>query len=495
MPGSRLGRMGLAAAAAAIAITGPVAGSATAATVNPGTLRVSPGTTIAGSAGDVFTFTYTASGKPTAGTVTITVPAGFSAPQDTTSGAAGYLSASSACAHFQITGIAAGAGGTSTITVAVNCAAKQAGTVIYADASAPTVAGVYPFATGFTPAGSQTPVSFAAQHSVTVKPGPLAKVVLSPATATIAPGGTQSYTAQGFDAYGNSRGDVTATKFTISPNGSCTGATCTASVTGPHTVTGKDGKISGTATLTVSSPAQADLAAAETVSDASPYFDTSVTFTTTVTNTSTTTTSTGVTAAVAAPSGLISPTVTTATGSYSSGTWTIGSLAPGASATLTITGLAGDVADGTQTVTAVVTATTSDPNPANNTASASEASQPAQVTLSIIPDPGNPAVIDTSLPGTVTWTGSAVNADNPAAPPPDGTYTWSCSTAGLSPCPPVAALTSPDSPSITFTDNTLSVDTYTLSVTFTWTDPNYQLSNGSGIAQQTLQFTTTNSGG
>ena len=406
----------------------------------------------------MFTFDYTAPGKAAAGTVSVTVPAGFSAPQDISPAGPGYLSASSACAHFQVTGIAPGAGGGVTVTLAVNCAAKRAGAVTYRDVTAPTAAGGYPFATAFTPAGSQAPVPFAAQHQVTVKAGPLAQVVLSPATATIAPGGTQSYTAQGLDAYGNSRGDVTAaTKFKISPNGSCTAASCTATATGPHTVTGTHAKVTGTATLSVGPPAQADLSAVEAVSNATPFFGTSVTFTTTVTNNGPATAA-GVTVTVAAPPGLVSPAVNAGAGSYANGTWTIGSLASGTNATLTITGPAGDVSAGTQTVTA----------------------------------PNNPNPIDINAPGTVTWTASVYNAANPAAPGPAGTLTWTCSTASqVVLCPPAAALTTPNSPSITFTDNTFNIDTYTLTVTFSWTDPNYQ---SSGAVDASVEFTTVSSG-
>src|SRR5204862_968254 len=83
--------------------------------------------------------------------------------------------------------------------------------------------------------------------------GPLDHLVLAPASATIAAGGSQAYTAQGRDQYENSLGDVTgSTTFTISPNGSCTGASCTASSSGAHTVTGSDGGKTGTASLQVS---------------------------------------------------------------------------------------------------------------------------------------------------------------------------------------------------------------------------------------------------
>ena len=83
--------------------------------------------------------------------------------------------------------------------------------------------------------------------------GALHHLVLSPASSSISAGGARSYTAEGFDAGNNSLGDVTSsTTFSISPNGSCTGATCTATVAGAHTVTGTNGVATGTANLTVS---------------------------------------------------------------------------------------------------------------------------------------------------------------------------------------------------------------------------------------------------
>ena len=82
--------------------------------------------------------------------------------------------------------------------------------------------------------------------------GTLDHLVLSPATATVASGTPQAYTATGYDQYGNSLGDVTgSTAFSIGPDGTCAGASCSATVAGPHTVTGTDGTATGTATLTV----------------------------------------------------------------------------------------------------------------------------------------------------------------------------------------------------------------------------------------------------
>ena len=87
--------------------------------------------------------------------------------------------------------------------------------------------------------------------SLTVNPGQLATISLSPSTASIAAGGTQSYTATGFDQFHNSRGDVTATTgFSIS-NGACTANNCSSTVAGAQMVSGNDGGIIGTATLNV----------------------------------------------------------------------------------------------------------------------------------------------------------------------------------------------------------------------------------------------------
>jgi streptogramin lyase len=91
---------------------------------------------------------------------------------------------------------------------------------------------------------------------VTVVPAALTHLVLSPSSATMTSGGSQAYTAEGFDAYNNSRGDVTAsTSFSIGPDGSCAAASCTASLPGGHTVIGNNGGSTGTANVIVIAPA------------------------------------------------------------------------------------------------------------------------------------------------------------------------------------------------------------------------------------------------
>ena len=83
-------------------------------------------------------------------------------------------------------------------------------------------------------------------------PGPLHHIAISPASATIPAGGTRTYTALALDLFDNSIGDVTGgTTFSIAPNGSCSGATCTASVPGTHTVTATYNGKTATASLEV----------------------------------------------------------------------------------------------------------------------------------------------------------------------------------------------------------------------------------------------------
>jgi large repetitive protein len=76
-------------------------------------------------------------------------------------------------------------------------------------------------------------------------------IVVTPHDSTIPVGGSQTYTVEGFDVYGNSRGDLTSgTTFTITPDGSCTANVCTASIAGLHSVKAQRGK-TDTATLHV----------------------------------------------------------------------------------------------------------------------------------------------------------------------------------------------------------------------------------------------------
>jgi uncharacterized repeat protein (TIGR01451 family) len=87
--------------------------------------------------------------------------------------------------------------------------------------------------------------------SQTVTPGPMTSLMLSPVSASITYGGTQTYTAEALDAYSNDVGPAQP-NYSISPDGSCLTAVCTPASAGPHTITGSWGTATGTASLDVS---------------------------------------------------------------------------------------------------------------------------------------------------------------------------------------------------------------------------------------------------
>lgn len=103
-------------------------------------------------------------------------------------------------------------------------------------------------ADGATAVGSRT---------VAVLPGPLAVLAVTPLTTGVAAGTPVSFTATGADTYGNTWGDVTShASFTID-GAPCTGATCTPTLVGAHTVAASIGDghlglpVTGLATITV----------------------------------------------------------------------------------------------------------------------------------------------------------------------------------------------------------------------------------------------------
>src|SRR5205807_1044511 len=96
--------------------------------------------------------------------------------------------------------------------------------------------------------------------SLTATPGAFDHIVISPSSATPTAGSAQAYTTEAFDYYGNDLGSATAaTSFTISPNGSCTGASCSATVAGFHTVTATDNYRTATASVSVTAGPLASL--------------------------------------------------------------------------------------------------------------------------------------------------------------------------------------------------------------------------------------------
>jgi hypothetical protein len=78
-----------------------------------------------------------------------------------------------------------------------------------------------------------------AQANLDVKPAPVAALSLRPRSSTIGAGGSRTYTVWGFDQSGF-LGDMTAkATLTITPEGSCTRTSCTATRPGAHVVTAK----------------------------------------------------------------------------------------------------------------------------------------------------------------------------------------------------------------------------------------------------------------
>src|SRR5205814_1495592 len=94
--------------------------------------------------------------------------------------------------------------------------------------------------------------SFVAAADLDIVAGPAANLHLT-GTSEVTAGGTATYAVQGFDQYGNPLGDSTSTStLTITPDGSCQGANCTATVAGGHVVTATLGSVTATAPLNVS---------------------------------------------------------------------------------------------------------------------------------------------------------------------------------------------------------------------------------------------------
>src|ERR1700727_2188819 len=92
----RAGGLGLVTAAG---VAGWAAGTAQAA-VFPGALRLTVTKVVAGAAGDTLGWTYQAPlRQPVTGTISLDMPAAFTAPQSGSPGSAGYVSTTSGCAQ------------------------------------------------------------------------------------------------------------------------------------------------------------------------------------------------------------------------------------------------------------------------------------------------------------------------------------------------------------------------------------------------------------
>ncbi len=92
--------------------------------------------------------------------------------------------------------------------------------------------------------------------------GALASIVVTPDSSNInADTGFQTYTVEGFDQFGNSRGDATeATDFQITSGGSCTDNSCGSRTASSYTVTANDSDFEDLAALVITHGAPTKLA-------------------------------------------------------------------------------------------------------------------------------------------------------------------------------------------------------------------------------------------
>jgi hypothetical protein len=298
-----------------------------------------------------------------------------------------------------------------TLTIAPDGSGSATGASCTVDYCSATAAGTYTV--------TETYGSATATATLTVTSGLVASLSLSPVAQRAVPGDGVSYTAEGFDGYGNDIGDLAGSAtFSIAPDGSgsATGASCSynscqATIAGTYTVTATDGPATGSTTMIVVaglatsltlSPAEATVGAGDSQAYQVEGFDSygndagDVTAATTFT---------------IAPDGSGSATGAACAGDSCSAT---------AAGTYTVTGT-----DGSATGTATLTVTPGAVDAAESTVSASPGSVPADgstaatVTVTAVDADGNQ---ETSGGATVTIA-SSVGTVSGVIDNDDGTYT------------------------------------------------------------------------
>ena len=175
-----------------------------------GTMSVAPTSAVAGSTG-AYTFTYTpqATGGLLDGSVSPAIPAGWTTPQSTTPGSAGYTTAS-------------GGTGTNTISYAagvltvsgVTLTPAQTLTITYGSgnqATAQTTVGTPTFTAKEASSSVGTLTALGASPTVTVNPGPAATLSVSASPTTVTAGGATTVTMTAKDQYGNTATGYTGT--------------------------------------------------------------------------------------------------------------------------------------------------------------------------------------------------------------------------------------------------------------------------------------------
>ncbi len=103
--------------------------------------------------------------------------------------------------------------------------------------------------------------------SLTVDDGPVSSIVISPATATLSAGSSQTFTATATDVFGNTWSITSSVDWSISSGagGSWSGNTYTSAVSGQWIVTGSYSGVSDTASLTVNHGTAVNIAVGSTL--------------------------------------------------------------------------------------------------------------------------------------------------------------------------------------------------------------------------------------
>ena len=196
--------------AGAIVLAALAPGSARADTPGSGSAVVDPSTDVAAGATGTWRVVYTAGESFNAGTVRVTVPAGWTAPQAGDSTAAGYVTVSTSHAGGAPSLTVVGR----TITVSVGAlAVGETVTVAWGDDSggaeagarvtAPTTPRVDTLLVESDPNGSSTAPLFSGSPTLRVVPGPPFSLDVLPADTTLTAGDYADYTIVVVDAWGN----------------------------------------------------------------------------------------------------------------------------------------------------------------------------------------------------------------------------------------------------------------------------------------------------
>ena len=255
----------------------------------------------------------------------------------------------------------------------------------------------------FTATDTTDSVIVAQTASASFVAGPLWQIAISPSSSSVAAGASQAYTVTGSDAYGHSLGAQSAT-FSIAPDGSCAdpSASCSATVSGTHTVTANVAGKTDQAALTVGAGAGSGGTTTLTAAQSSIVADGASTTTITVAlkdSYGNSLTSGGSVVALSTTGGTLSSVTDNGDGTYSA--TLVAPVTPG-------TGTVSGTVDGNPiAATATVTFTNSDVTPptllaANATGSTITLTYDEALDAGSTPAPGDFAVLRNLAPDAVT---------------------------------------------------------------------------------------------